>query len=160
MLHYKPGFVICWLNNTLVSEFIWAEKENSYETMLINCQKDIHLYNSDIFRSSFTHPLSCWYHSIERKHYGSQWGPSTVSLPTFFKRNSYRFGTTWEWVIADRTFIFEWTIPLRNKSDITKHNEDNIKKWFVHKFVLLISNEQCIKTANTQKKSSFSYINN
>ncbi len=25
----------------------------------------------------------------------------------------YRFGTTWEWVINDRIFIFGWTIPLR-----------------------------------------------
>ncbi len=25
----------------------------------------------------------------------------------------YGFGTTWGWVINDRIFIFEWTIPLR-----------------------------------------------
>ncbi len=29
------------------------------------------------------------------------------------KRKSYGFGTTWGWVINDRIFIFEWTIPLR-----------------------------------------------
>ncbi len=28
------------------------------------------------------------------------------------QRNSYRFGTTWEWVNDDIIFIFGWTIPL------------------------------------------------
>ncbi len=28
------------------------------------------------------------------------------------ERRSYRFGTTWGWVINDRIFIFGWTIPL------------------------------------------------
>ncbi len=29
--------------------------------------------------------------------------------------HSYRFGTTWGWVNDDRSFIFEWTIPLSLK---------------------------------------------
>ncbi len=29
------------------------------------------------------------------------------------ERRSYRFRTTWGWVINDRIFIFGWTIPLR-----------------------------------------------
>ncbi len=27
-------------------------------------------------------------------------------------RRSYGFGTTWRWVINDRSFIFGWTIPF------------------------------------------------
>jgi len=47
--------------------------------------------------------VSTDFHSREKKkNYGSQWGPTTGLLPTFFKyillcsaeeRNSYRFGT-------------------------------------------------------------------
>ncbi len=29
------------------------------------------------------------------------------------ERRSYRFGTTWGWVINDRIFIFAWTNPLK-----------------------------------------------
>ncbi len=32
-----------------------------------------------------------------------------------------RFGLTWGWVINDRIFIFEWTIPLRKPCIITVH---------------------------------------
>jgi len=51
---------------------------------------------------------------------GKSMGPG-LWLLTFFKclllcsaedRNSYRFGTTWEWVHDDRIKIFWWTIPL------------------------------------------------
>ncbi len=34
------------------------------------------------------------------------------------QRNSYRFGTTWGWVNADRIFIFGWTIPLRHIHEV------------------------------------------
>ncbi len=29
------------------------------------------------------------------------------------ERMSFGFGTTWGWVIKDRIFLFEWTIPLK-----------------------------------------------
>ncbi len=51
-------------------------------------------------------------------YYGSQWCPgyklSSRYLPLCLaeQRNSYRFGTTWGWVINDSNFIFGWTIPL------------------------------------------------
>ncbi len=50
------------------------------------------------------------FHSID-KCYGSQWLPSTIWSPAFFRisffvrnrrDNSYRFGTTWGWVKDDR----------------------------------------------------------
>jgi len=71
--------------------------------------------------NSWTH----WFpYETTISYYGSQWRPSTVWLPTFFKispffcsaeeRNSYRFETTWGWVNDDRIFfIFKWTISLR-----------------------------------------------
>ncbi len=34
------------------------------------------------------------------------------------QRNSYRFGSTWEWVNDDRIFIFGWTVPLRIENGI------------------------------------------
>ncbi len=37
------------------------------------------------------------------------------------KQRSYRFGTTWGWVINDR--IFQWTIPLTSQKQI------QFKKW-------------------------------
>ncbi len=56
----------------------------------------------------------------KKKDYGSQWGPATVWLPTFFKiklcsteeSNSFRFKTTWEWVNDNRFLFFGWTIHL------------------------------------------------
>ncbi len=32
------------------------------------------------------------------------------------EQRSYRFGTTWRWVINDRIFIFVWTNPLKGKT--------------------------------------------
>ncbi len=50
----------------------------------------------------------------------------------FFKdnRRSYRFGTTWRWVINDRSFIFGWTIPLIILE--THWNLDMADMYFVH----------------------------
>ncbi len=39
------------------------------------------------------------------------------------ERRSYGFGTTWGWVINDRTFILGWTIPLSSIS------ANNISMW-------------------------------
>ncbi len=53
--------------------------------------------------------------------YFSQWLPSTVWLPTFFKIPSFVFSNRnkliFEWVNDDRTFIFGWTIPLSVSND-------------------------------------------
>ncbi len=65
-------------------------------------------------------PVAIDLNSMVGKNYGSQWLPSTVWLPTFFKisslclteeRNSCRFDTT-KWGNDDRIFILGWTIPL------------------------------------------------
>ncbi len=68
------------------------------------------------FGNSFGAPLTS---IVKKKYYGSQPCPRTALFPTFFRissfvfgrANSYRFGTTWEWV-NDRIFIYGWNIPL------------------------------------------------
>ncbi len=37
------------------------------------------------------------------------------------EQRSYRFGTTWGWVINDRIFIFGWTIPLNSNQAHIPH---------------------------------------
>ncbi len=34
------------------------------------------------------------------------------------ERKSYRFGTTWGWVINDRIFSFVWTVPFRTGTEV------------------------------------------
>ncbi len=59
-----------------------------------------------------------WVSSVDFQyffHTGSQWGPASFWLPTFFQNiiaiNSYRFGTTWG-KRRENFLFFWWTIPL------------------------------------------------
>ncbi len=45
-----------------------------------------------------------------------------LNLCSEYERRSYRFGTTWGWVINDRIFIFVWTILLINFHSIHKYS--------------------------------------
>ncbi len=65
-------------------------------------------------------PVAIDLNSMVGKNYGSQWLPSTVWLPTFFKISSFvfdrrkKFMQVWYNKVGndDRIFILGWTIPL------------------------------------------------
>ncbi len=64
----------------------------------------------------------------------SSWILSKISyLCSEDERRSYRFGTTWGWVINDRIFIFGWTIPLMTLAyvqiEIIVYYLFNIAQW-------------------------------
>ncbi len=44
------------------------------------------------------------------------------------KQRSYKFGTTWGWVINDRIFIFGWTIPVKSPISDTCQPVPRIQK--------------------------------
>jgi len=70
---------------------------------------------------------NCWWAPLTSivflfPYHGSQWGPSMVLATHILQKylllcsaeetNSYRFGTTWSWVSADKIVLFGRAIPL------------------------------------------------
>ncbi len=55
-----------------------------------------------------------------------------LNLSSEDERRSFGFGTTWGWVINDRTFIFGWTIPLTFRVNSQLHflNELICLHWY------------------------------
>ncbi len=49
-----------------------------------------------------------------------------LNLHSEDERRSYRFGTKWGWLINDRIFIFEWTIPL-----ISDPGRNSVTNWYL-----------------------------
>ncbi len=73
-------------------------------------------------------------------------GQKYLNLCSEDERRSYRFGTTWGWVINDRIIIFGWTIPW----SITDTTWIYLP-WYTLKNALLNTTQRWVKHGRTQR---------